>query len=557
MVTAAKFQEAFLSDACAAKTQVLDDNRVNRWKLGELLNAFMELEELRTACSVISDKELDLLVNVELRDLCSDSRELVANSLFVALEGQTYRAEENIHEAVNKGALAVIAEGVTPGFSFYRKACSADRIPLIKLPRLHERLSRIASVFLNIKKTMSVFGVTGTNGKTTCAWMLAKAHASFDESAAVVGTLGYGILRTDGDSELQSTGMTTPDAVKTQRILAELACLDCSVVAMEVSSHALSQWRVAAVDIKTAIFTNLSHDHLDYHSSMEEYAAAKIKLFKMDSVKYAVINLDDPYAHKFISNLNPRATYLTYSTSDEKADVRALRAEFNIGGIATQIHTPIGELDLNLNLIGRFNLSNALAVIAGLLSNGKTLEQVASVMQVLSPPPGRAQRIGLRDSAAGEVSIGEEDIVAVVDFAHTPDALKNILQALKEHCVGELWCVFGCGGDRDKLKRAEMARVAELEADRVVVTRDNSRSEDPAEIFADICQGFSADFPVEIEPERKQAINNAVLRAGAGDVVLIAGKGHEQFIDEAGKRIPFLDAEQVRVALELRMGCAA
>lgn len=557
MVTAPKFQEIFLGGACAAEMQALVGGQVNRWKLGALLNAFMEIEELRTACSAISDKELDLLADVELLDLCSDSRELVAGSLFVALEGQIYRAEDTIVEAVNKGALAVIAEGVAPRFGFYSNACSADRIPLIKLPRLNERLSRIASIFLNSKKTMDVFGVTGTNGKTTCAWMLAKAHASFDESAAVVGTLGYGLLGVDGDSELQSTGMTTPDAIKTQRILAELASMDCSVVAMEVSSHALSQWRVAAVDIKTAIFTNLSHDHLDYHSSMDEYAAAKIELFKMNSVKYAVINLDDPYAHRFISSLNPRATYLTYSTGNEKADVRALKAEFNIGGIFAQIHTPIGELDLNLNLIGRFNLSNALAVIAGLLSNGKTLEQIAVAIQLLSPPPGRAQRIGLRKSTAGEVSVGEEDIVAVVDFAHTPDALKNILRALKEHCVGELWCVFGCGGDRDKLKRAEMARVAELEADRVVVTRDNSRSEDPAAIFADICQGFSADFPVEIEPERKQAICNAVLGAGAGDVVLIAGKGHEQFIDEAGKRIPFLDAEQVRLALELRMGRAA
>ena len=545
------------------------------WRLGDFLLNLFDSRSLEAAFSECDKSGLKKLLDIKIENISADSRDLGAGSLFMAVSGKTYSSSQNIADAVANGAIAVIAESDSEqkvSLDYAAGANSNGLVPVILVGSLKQKLSEFARCFFSVADIPNIIGVTGTNGKTSCAWMLAQAVAKLEQTTAVVGTLGYGKISVDQEvidkesidkavnkktDALQKTGYTTPNAVEVQRIIAELALAGCDVIAMEISSHALSQWRVAAVDIKTAIFTNISHDHLDYHNTLDEYAEAKASLFKMGSVRRAVINVDDTYAPLFIASLDPEVTYLTYGVDSERADVRVLDARFDIEGIHANVLTPLGELDLSLNLIGRFNLSNALAVIAGLLINGKTLSEVKRALEGITPPPGRAQRI----SAAKVNGFGDkqvsEDIVAVVDFAHTPDALKNILISLKDHCAAKLWCVFGCGGDRDKAKRAEMAKVAESIADKVVVTRDNSRSEAPASIIDDICAGFSKATEVMIESDRDQAIKRAILEAGAGDVVLIAGKGHEDYIEESGRRIPFLDSEHVSAALQTRMERAA
>ncbi len=533
------------------------------WKLGAFLLTLCEADELQKLLGSLDEQLAEQIFDIYLTNIFADSRRVADGALFVALEGESANTEENIQDALGRGAVAI--------FSFADKEMSLELldgadagkvVPKISFPSLAKRLSAMAALFFNARNSANIFGITGTNGKTSCAWMLANAYSGLEQRSAIIGTLGYGFIDGGGANDgasLEQTGFTTPDALETQRILADFAQRRCDVVAMEVSSHALVQGRVAAVDIKTAIFTNLSHDHLDYHSSMEAYGDVKMQLFKMDSVQYAAVNLDDPFAKVLIANLNPSTTYLTYAIDNDKADVRVLASHYDSSGISASIHTPLGELAIQLNLIGQFNLSNALAVIAGLLVNGQPLAQIESVVRLLSSPPGRAQRITLPndDLVVKSTKRADEEIIAVVDYAHTPDALENILLALKAHCAGTLWCVFGCGGERDKAKRPLMANIAEANADRVIVTRDNSRCEPVETIFDDISKGFSPGFEVIVEPERAQAISKAVLDAKEGDVVLIAGKGHEQYIEEDGKKIPFSDVNHVGDALRQRMERAA
>lgn len=526
------------------------------WRLGDYLLALFgeaELEQMLANSEQGSERAKEFL-NIQIHNLSADSRELDRGSLFISLAGESFDYRENILSAIDAGASAIFQEQLENGGAQLGLSQQGE-IPVIQISQLKQRLGEFAACFFNETVQPRVVAVTGTNGKTSCAWMMANAASRLQERSAVVGTLGWGVLSGEQAAQgLTHTGYTTPNALEVQRIMAELAVQDCDVVAMEVSSHALSQWRVAAVDIQTAIFTNLSHDHLDYHGTMDAYANAKLSLFEMPSVKQAVINLDDSYAQHFINRLNPEANYLTYGIESEKADVRVLEASFTAEGIEARVLTPLGELELTLDLIGRFNLSNALAVVAGLLVNERSLVEIQQALAGLAPPPGRAQRIHTKASEDDEAG---EDIVAVVDFAHTPDALENILRSLKEHCAGQLWCVFGCGGDRDQEKRGVMAGVAENSADQIVVTRDNSRSEKPEKIIADICSGFTGRSTVTIESVREDAIEYAITRAQSGDVVLIAGKGHEEYIEEGGVKTPFSDAEHVRKALQLRMESAA
>ncbi|MGB2287591.1 MAG: Mur ligase family protein, partial [Porticoccaceae bacterium] len=304
---------------------------------------------------------------------------------------------------------------------------------------------------------------------------------------------------------------------------------------MEVSSHSLVQGRVAGVQISTGIFTNLSRDHLDYHGDLEAYAAAKARLFAMSTVEYAVINIDDPVGRSILSGLNTQIKAISYSLEDNQADIYCSTIGLSPEGLRASVVTPWGNGEIHSSMLGKFNLYNLLAVIAAAAIQGVNIDDIFRLIPDLRAVPGRMELVGSTEPAV------------VVDYAHTPDALEKALQALRVHCSGNLWVVFGCGGDRDLGKRAEMGVIAQRCADRVVVTSDNPRTESPAQIIEHILQGISGETVVE--PDRRAAIRQAVFAADKNDVILIAGKGHEDYQILGAQRLPFSDQAEARLAL--------
>lgn len=495
---------------------------------------------------------------IGITGMSSDSRSIQTGDLFVALPGIQVDGMTFASQAINAGAAAVFCEAgpesADPVFD------SLDGCPLIRVNHLTKRLSGLAGwYFGNPSRSMSVTGVTGTNGKTSISWMLAGLLAEFEGCAGVVGTLGYGAIKPsrqdknaylDGGGApgwLHKTGYTTPDAIATQECLADLGQQGCQSVVMEVSSHALVQQRVEAVEFSIAVFSNLSRDHLDYHESMAAYFSAKRRLFEFDSVTHAVINLDDRYAQKLLPEIAEGLHILTYSTSDPSASVYAKNIVFGVNGFSADICFGGQALSLQSNLLGEFNVSNSLAVIAVLLVKGFELSRILQALSAAPALPGRMQRVVVSasqmHSEAGETQAVVQDIEVIVDYAHTPDALQRVLAALRRHTLGRLICVFGCGGNRDVGKRPLMGAAAEQGADRLYITSDNPRDEDPQLIVDDICRGLSVRNSVVVEINREAAIARAISEAETGAVVLIAGKGHECEQLIGGKRVPFSDYE--------------
>lgn len=482
---------------------------------------------------------------LSLKGLSIDSRDIKPGYAFVAMAGVHYHGKTFIEQAISNGALAVLIDKQDlPSLNQHYS------VPLIGISALAKQLSTIAGNFYSHpSRALPLIGVTGTNGKTSCVQLLAQAFALSSVPCGVLGTLGYGVAN-NSDSQVPidfiATGMTTPDAIQTQKLCAKLKSLKVETIAMEVSSHGLDQHRVAALDINTAVFTNLSHDHLDYHHTMEAYARAKAKLFQMPSVTTAIINQDDQYAARFVEGLAPEVALITYSVRDGAALFAQADAHFSLVEKRSQgqlnsisIQSPEGLLVIETPLVGAFNISNLLAVIATLYSQSICLDKLPDIIPKLHAVSGRMEAItnGL-------------DLQVLVDFAHTPDALANVLQALVDNHQGKLWCVFGCGGDRDRGKRSQMAQIAERWADQVVVTSDNPRTESPVQIFADIEQGFSK--PQEIIADRASAIEYAIDQAQPGDCILIAGKGHEDYQIIGDKRIAFSDQQHARFCLRRR-----
>jgi len=471
---------------------------------------------------------------VAIGGLTQDSRAVRAGDAFVALAGASAHGLRFAEVARAAGAAAIVFDAPAP---------SGVEVPAhaVGVPGLRGQLGAIASRFYGApSQALVVVGVTGTNGKTSFVQLLAQALALRGETAGSIGTLGAGL-----HGQLVAGERTTPDVIAVHGLLAAMRAQGGSHVAMEVSSHALDQGRVDAVAFDVAVFTNLTRDHLDYHGDMDAYGAAKAKLFAWPTLRAAVVNLDDAFGAKLYTRLP--ATLRRIGVSSRGAPGALLGAggiRLDAGGIAFDLRIGGETLPVASPLVGRFNVDNLLAVAGALLALGWPPRDIAALLPRLEPVHGRMNRAG------GDA----RSPLVVVDYAHTPDALEQALTSLRAHTAGKLVCVFGCGGERDRGKRPQMGAIAQRLADRAIVTDDNPRREDGDAIVAEILDGFSNRAAVLVERDRAAAIARAVAEAQAGDVVLIAGKGHEPYQEVDGVRRPFDDMEHARAALAARSG---
>lgn len=463
---------------------------------------------------------------VEITGLTTDSRKVQPGYLFLALPGLRHDGRQHIDQAVAAGAAAIVYEA-SDGF-----VCSAQS-PVLPVGHLATQLSAIAGRFNGEPAShLKLVGITGTNGKTSVSQMLAQALNQLGQPCGVIGTLGSGM-----PDALTDHGMTTPDALSLQQQLAQLRDQGACRVSMEVSSHALDQGRVAALNFEVAVFTNLSRDHLDYHGDMAAYGQAKAQI--LNQAGRAVINIDDAFGRQLAAECE--LPLVRYSLHDSQADLFCSDVRFGPEGIRAQLHSAHATAELHSPLLGTFNLSNLLAVAGVLLALELPLAQIAAQLGQLMPPAGRMQRLG-----------GDGQPLVVIDYAHTPDALENALAALRAHVTGRLICVFGCGGDRDRGKRPLMARAAEQGADLLVITDDNPRTEASAAIIEEIAAGIERTERLTVIANRAEAIAQTIAHAAADDIILLAGKGHEAYQEINGVRHPFSDIEQAGRALAQR-----
>lgn len=466
-----------------------------------------------------------------LHEMTLDSRRVAPGDLFIAVLGHNVDGRDYISQAIAQGAAAIIAEA--QGQAAEGEFRLMQGVPVIYLTQLNERLSAIAGRFYQQPASqMTLIGVTGTNGKTTVTQLLAQWINLLGEKSAVMGTVGNGLY-----GRLITTENTTGSAVEIQHVLADLAQQQASLTAMEVSSHGLVQHRVAALPFAAAVFTNLSRDHLDYHGDMESYAAAKLALFTEHQVGVSIINADDTVGQQWLSKL-PDAVAVSVSGLPNSLRhglwLTATQVSYQEQGVTIQFASAWGNGELTSHLMGEFNVSNLLLAFATLLALDYPLTALVSTAEQLDPVCGRMEVF----KAAGHP-------LAVVDYAHTPDALEKALQAARIHCQGELWCVFGCGGDRDKGKRPLMGAIAEEFADHVVITDDNPRSESAEAITRDILAGLIEPGRATVIPGRAQAIAHALAQAKLDDIVLIAGKGHEDYQIIGQRRLDYSDRSTV------------
>ena len=470
-------------------------------------------------------------LHVSPRRITADSRRVEPGVAFAAYPGTHADGRKFVPEAIASGATAVLWESA--GFAWDR----GWQVPHLPVEGLQQRLGAIADfIYGSPSRDLWMIGVTGTNGKTSCAHWIGHAFDACGRRAGLLGTLGNGLI-----GGLAPATHTTPDAPALHELLRQFKAAGAKAVAMEVSSHGLDQGRVSGIKFDIALFTNLTRDHLDYHHTMAAYGQAKAKLFSWPGLRTVVINADDPFGQSLIDAARTRGTrLLTYGLAS--ADIAATEIQMTGNGIALSVNTPWGKADFASMMIGTFNAQNLLGVLGVLLASDIPLDAATAAITRLQPPPGRMQRLG-----------GTDRPLVVVDYAHTPDALEKVLAALRPAVTapGELICVFGCGGDRDAGKRPEMGHIAARFADRVVVTSDNPRSEDPSAIANAIARGVrdEGNRRWTIEIDRATAIRNAIDTARMGDVVLVAGKGHETYQERDGVRTPFSDAALAAAAL--------
>jgi UDP-N-acetylmuramoyl-L-alanyl-D-glutamate--2,6-diaminopimelate ligase len=486
----------------------------------------------------------DLPRDVEICDLTQDGRAARPGCAFLAVRGSASHGLDFAPQAVANGARAVLWEpapvAVIPDLP--------SEILVAPVAHLREHASLIADRFFDEPtQSLAVAGITGTNGKTTCAYLLAQALEAAGRPAAYMGTIGTG-----RPHRLNPSALTTGDAITVQRTLAEFRAGGARNVAMEVSSHALDQARVGAVRFRTAAFTNLTRDHLDYHGSMDSYGAAKARLFSRPELASRVINIDDAFGRQLALDPRGRGRLIVtgrghHSHARSAAGfVRAMHVTLSSRGIDLEFDSSWGTGALTCPLVGDFNVENLLTVIAVLLDWDIDLDTVLRVLSRVHAAPGRMETFG-----------GAHSPLAIVDYAHTPDALRKALSAARAHCRGRLTAVFGCGGDRDAGKRPLMGEIAAELADGIIITDDNPRNEAPAAIVAGIVAGIPAGKPFRIEHDRARAIGDALTDAAERDVVLIAGKGHEDYQIYGHERRAFSDQKVVAAALARRAGSGA
>ena len=480
------------------------------WSLDELLKGWVTLQEDHSTISI--------------NGLSIDSRSITAGDLFFALQGQQQHGLQFSQQAINNGAAAIAWE-------------SSDRIiqqdlpttlPCIEISNLQSKLGLIGQRFYhNISKHMHIIAVTGTDGKTSVSQFVAQALQNLNFPCGVIGTLGYGMY-----PKFEVASHTTPDAIRIHDLLYDYHVAGAKHAVVEASSHGLSQGRLNGVEIDTAVFTNLGRDHMDYHDSIEDYGNAKRLLFKYESLQNAVINIDDNFGILLAKEFSDQLDVITYSIQ-----ANSIRSDFYINAIninvdADNTHFEIqsswGGAKISTKLVGNFNVSNLLAVLGVLLAHGIDFDDAVRVVGSVQTVPGRMEFIS-------------NDPAVVIDYAHTPQALANVLKVLREHCVGKLWCVFGCGGDRDQGKRKLMAEAVEQYADTAVLTDDNPRFEDSDAITNEVVSGFTASYQYSLNHDRREAIHYAIQNAKQQDIVLIAGKGHEAVQIIQGKQLPFDD----------------
>ena len=483
--------------------------------------------------------------------LTADSRALRRDDVFLAWPGARSDGRDHIAAALDSGAAAVLWDNAAP----FAWPATCD-VPNRAVPDLKQAAGAIAAAWYGQPaERLRVVGVTGASGKSTCAWWTAQALTTLGERCAVAGTLGIGFIPDGSAAALRDTGKTTPDPVELQASLAQLVEEGARALAMEVSSIGLVEGRVNGMKFDIALFTNLSRDHLDYHGSMAAYEQAKARLFAWPGLSAAVVNIDDACGQRLADLAATRGIRLVRvsAAGTASADLRASAVGYGAGGLAFTLEGAFGRRQVATPLIGTYNLENWLCVLGVLLVAGYAPDAAIGALARLVPAPGRLEPVTLAGVRAGAAPL------VLVDYAHKPDALEKVLAACRPLAAargGRLVLVFGCGGDRDAGKRPLMGAIAAQGADRVIVTSDNPRSEDPRAIIDQIVAGANA-VACEIEPDRRTAIHAAIAGAGAHDVVVIAGKGHETYQEVAGRKLPFSDPDAARGALAARAGVAA
>jgi UDP-N-acetylmuramoyl-L-alanyl-D-glutamate--2,6-diaminopimelate ligase len=466
------------------------------------------------------------LAGLSVTDLASDSREVTPGSAFVALPGERAHGLDFAAQATAAGAAVVLYEShdSPPSLS----------VPGIEIPGLRARLGELGRRFYGRGRRLDeLVGVTGTNGKTTVAWLVAEASTGLGAPCGYIGTLGFGF-----PGALEPQALTTPDCLTLHR---ELAGIDASRAALEVSSHALAQDRIAGLDVSVAAFTNLSREHLDWHGTMEAYFESKSRLFEARNLRAAVINCADEWGRAMLGRLASTTRPVTVAMAEDAgAAIMGKAKSRGLGGIELEVGGSLGRTEFRSPLVGAFNAENLLVALGVLVACGHDIEAAGTALGLAPPPPGRMEAFGGPP----------ESPWVIVDYAHTPDALERVLAELRSITEGEITCVFGCGGERDRGKRSPMGEIAARYAAHVILTDDNPRGEDPADIVADIKAGIVRHPDLRIEHVRERAIAEAVAGASAGDVVLVAGKGHETQQLVAGESRPFDDRAVVRSVLE-------
>lgn len=506
-------------------------------------NSFKPQALSKVLKKVISKEQLGELGSIEVTDVSLDSRAITDGSLFIAYPGLATDGRAYMTQAVKAGAAVIVAEkdGLEEFAESDGDVSNFKGIPLIAVTDLVQASGDIAARFYgNPTRKMSVTGITGTNGKTSCCYLLAQALEFLNYPTLMLSTIGNG-----NPTALKATTNTTPDPVSLQRICGEYLQQKNHYMTMEVSSHGLQQGRINGVEFSVAVFTNLSVDHLDYHGDMESYFQAKRELFLKKDLKAAVINADDEYGRRLLQDDAIKCKKIAYSQAGQNSElnienwITSDQVELSLNGLKADLHTPWGSAKLHSELLGQFNLSNLMAVAGALGAMlGDSNKWIVALNSARSVP-GRMHQF----NADGKATV-------VVDYAHTPDALEKAIQALKAHCdEGYVWAIFGCGGDRDNSKRAIMGEVAESTADKVIITDDNPRTEERDEIVSMIRQGMTNQDTPYIS-SRFEAIKYALEHAKPQDMILVAGKGHEDYQVIGTEKIDYSDLESVKALME-------